>query len=114
MSTDLSDGQMVTTLNGDSLTVMFMEGKVLIDGAEVIVADIETDNGVVHVIDAVLLPPTITVVDIIVNSPDHEILEAAVLAAGLAPALSGPGPFTVFAPTDAAFGLLPPGKTRCS
>ena len=42
-----------------------------------------------------------TVVDIIVNSPDHNTLEAAVIAAGLADALSGDGPFTVFAPTDA-------------
>ena len=50
-----------------------------------------------------------TVVDIIVNSPDHTILETAVIAAGLADDLSGPGPFTVFAPTDAAFNALPAG-----
>ena len=50
-----------------------------------------------------------TVVDIIVNSPDHTILEAAVGAAGLVETLSGDGPFTVFAPTDAAFALLPEG-----
>jgi uncharacterized surface protein with fasciclin (FAS1) repeats len=48
-----------------------------------------------------------TVVDIIVNSPDHNTLETAVIAAGLAGTLSGTGPFTVFAPTDAAFALLP-------
>jgi uncharacterized surface protein with fasciclin (FAS1) repeats len=48
-----------------------------------------------------------TVVDIIVNSPDHEILETAVIAAGLDGALSGEGPFTVFAPTDDAFNALP-------
>ncbi|MFM7813967.1 MAG: fasciclin domain-containing protein, partial [Flavobacteriales bacterium] len=46
---------------------------------------------------------TTTVVDIIVNSPDHTTLEAAVIAAELADDLSGTGPFTVFAPTDAAF-----------
>ncbi|MBK8622194.1 MAG: fasciclin domain-containing protein [Saprospiraceae bacterium] len=50
-----------------------------------------------------------TVVDIIVNSSDHEILEAAVIAAGLDGALSGEGPFTVFAPTDDAFNALPAG-----
>ena len=50
-----------------------------------------------------------TVVDIIVNSPDHDTLEAAVVAAELADDLSGPGPFTVFAPTDAAFAALPAG-----
>ncbi|MEC7113605.1 MAG: fasciclin domain-containing protein, partial [Bacteroidota bacterium] len=69
-------------------------------------------NGVVHVIDAVLTPPAptpSTVVDIIVNSPDHIILETAVIAAGLADDLSGEGPFTVFAPTDAAIAALPAG-----
>ena len=47
--------------------------------------------------------------DIIVNSPDHMILETAVVAAGLADDLSGEGPFTVFAPTDAAIAALPAG-----
>lgn len=50
-----------------------------------------------------------TVVDIVVNSEDHNTLEAAVIAAGLADDLSGEGPFTVFAPTDAAFEALPEG-----
>ena len=50
-----------------------------------------------------------TVVDIIVNSPNHNTLEAAVLAAGLEGSLSGDGPFTVFAPTDEAFKKLPKG-----
>ena len=44
-----------------------------------------------------------------VNSKDHTTLVAAVKAAGLVETLSGPGPFTVFAPTNAAFGKLPPG-----
>merc|ERR1711879_638306 len=88
-----------------------MNGNVMIDNAMVTVADIMADNGIVHVIDAVLLPtpPSNTVVDIIVNSPDHTILETAVIAADLAGALSGTGPFTVFAPTDAAFNNLPAG-----
>lgn len=51
----------------------------------------------------------ISVVDVIVNSPDHNTLEVAVIAAELADDLSGPGPFTVFAPTDAAFAALPAG-----
>jgi len=50
-----------------------------------------------------------TVVDIVVNSPSHDTLEAAVIAAGLADDLSGAGPFTVFAPTDDAFKALPAG-----
>ena len=50
-----------------------------------------------------------TVVDIIVGSEDHNTLETAVITAGLVDALSGEGPFTVFAPTDAAFDALPEG-----
>ena len=108
-STDLTDGQVATTVNGKDITISIENGNVFINNAQVTVADIPADNGVVHVIDAVLIPPTVTVVDIIVNSPNHETLEAAVIAADLAGTLSGDGPFTVFAPTDAAFDALPAG-----
>ena len=109
MAGDLSDGQMITTLLGKDVKVTINEEGVFINDAKVTVADLEADNGVVHVIDAVLLPPSNTVVDIIVNSPAHDTLEAAVIAAGLADDLSGAGPFTVFAPTDDAFKALPEG-----
>ena len=108
LSTDLSDGQFITTLNGADVVVTINDEGIFINNAQVTVADIVAGNGVVHVIDAVLLPtdapePTNTVVDIVVNSPVHNVLEAAVLQADLAGALSGEGPFTVFAPTDDAF-----------
>ena len=108
MAADLSDGQMITTLLGQDVEVSISEAGVFINDAQVTAADISADNGVVHVIDAVLVPapPTTTVVDIIVNSPDHTVLEAAVLEAGLVDALSEEGPFTVFAPTDDAFTAL--------
>jgi uncharacterized surface protein with fasciclin (FAS1) repeats len=112
MSGDLTDGQEIETLLGENVTVTINMDGVFINDAQVTVADIEADNGVVHVIDAVLLPPapaTNTVVDIIVNSEDHTTLETAVVAAGLVETLSGEGPFTVFAPTDAAFANLPEG-----
>ena len=112
LSTDLTNGMMVPTLAGTELTVSLMNGMVQIDNANVSFADIETDNGVVHVIDAVLVPEedeSTTVVDVVVNSENHTTLEAAVVAAGLVETLSGDGPFTVFAPTDAAFALLPEG-----
>ena len=112
LSTDLINGMMVPTLAGTELTVSLMDSMVLIDNANVSIADIETENGVVHVIDAVLVPEedqSTTVVDVVVNSENHTILEAAVVAAGLVETLSGDGPFTVFAPTDAAFALLPEG-----
>lgn len=53
--------------------------------------------------------PTKNIIENAVNSADHKTLVAAVKAAGLVQTLSGPGPFTVFAPTDKAFGLLPAG-----
>ncbi len=109
MSHDLSDGQMVTTLLGKDVKVTINEEGVFINDAKVTVADLVADNGVVHVINAVLLPPSNTVVDIVVNSAAHDTLEAAVIAAGLADDLSGDGPFTVFAPTDDAFKALPAG-----
>jgi len=56
MSGDLSDGQVVTTLNGQTLTVSIKDGVVMINGAKVVAADLAGTNGVVHVIDAVLLP----------------------------------------------------------
>ena len=110
MSGDITDGMMVTMLNGQDITInITAEGVVINETALVTIADLTADNGVVHVIDAVLLPQppmNTTVVDIIVESPDHTVLEAAVIAAGLADDLSAEGPFTVFAPTDAAFTAL--------
>ncbi|MBK8346231.1 MAG: fasciclin domain-containing protein [Saprospiraceae bacterium] len=112
LSTGLSDGQNVVTLNnGKTVKVTINGSGVFINSAKVTVADVVTSNGVVHVIDAVLLPAS-TVVDIIVNSADHNTLEAAVGAAGLVNTLNGAGPFTVFAPTDAAFAALPAGTVE--
>jgi uncharacterized surface protein with fasciclin (FAS1) repeats len=111
LSTDLSDGQEITTLLGADVQVTITGEGVFINQAQVIVADLIADNGVVHVIDAVMLPEEEedlpeTVVDIIVDSEVHTLLELAVGAAGLVDALSGEGPFTVFAPTDDAIVAL--------
>ncbi|MCH1583671.1 MAG: fasciclin domain-containing protein [Flavobacteriales bacterium] len=110
LSTDLSDGQEITTLLDEDVLVTITADGVFINQAQVIVADLEADNGVVHVIDAVLVPEMEelpeTVVDIIVESEVHTLLELAVGAAGLVDALSGEGPFTVFAPTDDAVVAL--------
>lgn len=86
-------------------------GDVYIDNAMVTVVDLVGDNGVVHVIDAVLIPITAsnTVYEIISASPSHTTLNTAIMACGLDGTLSGPGPFTVFAPTDGAFNNLPAG-----
>ncbi len=106
LSGSLSDGQEIATLNGKEVTISTSAG-VMVNDAMVTVADLETDNGVVHVIDAVLLPPVITVFDVIEESENHMTLEAAILAAELDGALDDESSeFTVFAPTDAAFEVL--------
>mgnify|MGYP000191490607 CR=1 FL=1 len=179
LSTDLTDEMVITTLSGSEVSVSIDSSGVMINNAMVTVANLVADNGVVHVVNAVIISEsddciddddaiavafsggmeitncseainylinsygyttseacawdgmpmfnlgaetvgdlcecscgdleteTNTVVDIIVNSPDHTTLETAVLAADLAGTLSGDGPFTVFAPTDAAFELIP-------
>ena len=112
MSTMLSNNQVVTTLLGTDVTVTITSaGDVYIDNAMVTVVDLVGDNGVVHVIDAVLLPPTPpnSVYDIVSNSVDHTTLKTAINACELDGVLSGPGPFTIFAPTDNAFNNLPAG-----
>ena len=57
MSTDLSNGMMAGTANGANVTITIKDGNVMVNGAKVTAADIAASNGVVHVIDAVILPP---------------------------------------------------------
>ena len=102
---DLSDGQILKMREGTDAFISLFEGKAFINQAKIIKTDVRTFTGVVHVIDAVITQPT-SIVDIVVNSPRHETLEAAVIAAELAGALSAPGTFTLFAPTDDAFAAL--------
>ncbi|MGC6532822.1 MAG: fasciclin domain-containing protein [Flavobacteriales bacterium] len=104
-SVDLLDG-LLTSLEGSDLTIA-TSGGVTVNGAMVTVADISTDNGIIHVIDAVLLPQPMTIVDAVVNSPDHELLEEFINTADLVEDMSAEGPFTLFAPTDDAFNALP-------
>ncbi len=77
---------------------------VTVDGSIVTTADVMASNGVIHVIDKVILPSTI--VGHAINNADFSILVQAVVKAGLADVLKGNGPFTVFAPTNAAFNTL--------
>lgn len=109
-STDLSDGMMVETLQGDSLYIRTTDSTVTVNGATIVAADMQADNGVVHAIDQVLMMPMATVVDVIVNDTMLTTLETAVTEAELVNALSGEGPFTVFAPSDSAFASLAEGQ----
>lgn len=97
------------TLNGQRLPISVDGDAVSIGDASVAKADVMASNGVIHVIDTVLLPADKNVVETAISADDFNTLVAAVNAAGLAEALSGEGPFTVFAPTDAAFAKLPEG-----
>ncbi len=100
------DGMSVETIGGELVWIDVKDGKVILnDVAEVIVQDIYASNGIIHVIDAVLVPQDI--VETASANEDFSTLVAAIGAAGLADALSAPnGPFTVFAPTNDAFAAL--------
>ncbi len=106
-----------TTLQGEDVSIMVNDGSVFLnETVQVIITDIEASNGVIHVIDAVLLPPSMmaeeempSITEIAVEDGRFTTLVAALEAAGLAETLAGEGKFTVFAPTDDAFAALPEG-----
>jgi transforming growth factor-beta-induced protein len=106
MAADVVKLPYVTTLNGADAFLSVKSGKVYIDNAMVTTTDIAASNGVIHVIDTVILPPSKDLVDTAVSAGKFNTLVAAVKAAGLVDTLKGAGPFTVFAPTDAAFAKL--------
>jgi len=131
LSSDLSDGQVVETLNGEDVVVDLSSG-VKINTSPVSSADILASNGVIHVIDSVLVPPSVDVeaflatcngapepdlpdiVETAVAAGSFNTLATALTAAELVGALSAPnGPYTVFAPTDDAFAALPSGLVEC-
>ncbi len=95
------------TVLGQSLTIKVKDGKVMVDGATVTQTDIDCSNGLIHVIDGVVMPKDI--VDMAVAAGSFKTLVQALKAAGLVETLKGAGPFTVFAPTDAGFEKLPAG-----
>jgi transforming growth factor-beta-induced protein len=110
------DGQMVdTALEGKQIAIEVDNGSVMLNGeVMVIITDVEASNGVIHVIDAVLLPPAdetmpMDIVDIAIADGRFSTLVTAVSEAGLVETLKSEGPFTVFAPTDEAFAQLPEG-----
>ncbi|HSH19940.1 MAG TPA: fasciclin domain-containing protein [Draconibacterium sp.] len=108
MSTDLESGYFPTLSklgeNSISMYIAAGEGVTINKNTKVTSADIEAKNGVIHVVDKVILPPS--VVNIALDNDNFSILVQAVVKAGLVDALSGAGPFTVFAPTNDAFNAL--------
>ncbi|MEY3143988.1 MAG: hypothetical protein RLY21_2481 [Planctomycetota bacterium] len=97
------------TVQGQRVDIVAKDGTVTVDGAKVVKTDITCSNGVIHVIDSVILPTDKNIVEVAASNGSFNTLVAAVKAAGLVETLSGKGPFTVLAPTDAAFAKLPAG-----
>lgn len=97
----------VATLDGQRIDITTKDGKVMIDKATVTKTDIIAGNGVIHVIDSVIMPSDKTIVQTAVAAGSFKTLASLLTSAGLVDALNGAGPFTVFAPTDEAFAKLP-------
>jgi transforming growth factor-beta-induced protein len=108
MSSDLTSGYYPTlsTFSGNNISMYVqVDGGVSINNSTMVTAaDVEADNGVIHVVDKVILPPS--VVNIAIDNANFSTLVSAVVKAGLVETLSGEGPFTVFAPTNDAFETL--------
>lgn len=113
------------TVQGSTLPIHVEHGKVSVGGVNVVKTDIDCSNGIIHVIDGVLMPPAKSaaaepkqsepagdIVDVAVGAGSFKTLVAAVQAAGLVDTLKSEGPFTVFAPTDEAFAKLPKGTVE--
>ncbi|WP_041632767.1 fasciclin domain-containing protein [Maribacter sp. HTCC2170] len=121
-SGDLTEGQVITTVQGEELTVSLDGGASFMDAAGeyamVTTADVATNNGTVHLIDKILLPQAaldalsdillVSITDLAIATPGLENLVAALVAADgdLPTVLAGEGPFTVFAPTNDAFATF--------
>jgi len=100
------------TLNGQRIDITTNDEGAYVDGAKIVSTDVDASNGVIHVIDSVILPSGHDIVATAVEAGSFNTLAAALEAAGLVEALQGEGPFTVFAPTDEAFAALPAGTVE--
>lgn len=116
MAADAAKVSSAKTVEGQELAIKASNGAVMINNAKVVKADIVASNGVIHVIDTVLMPSESKdkkdakdIVATAAGNKDFSTLVAAVKAAGLVETLQGKGPFTVFAPTNEAFAALPEG-----
>jgi transforming growth factor-beta-induced protein len=105
----------VKTVQGERIKLSIRAGKLTLNGnSKVIAADVKASNGVIHAIDTVIVPPSLlappaptkSIVELAVGNPQFSTLVSLVQKANLVQVLSGPGPFTVFAPTNEAFDKL--------
>lgn len=105
MAADVAKLKTARTALGQAVTIDVSKG-VRVDAATVVKADIAASNGVIHVIDTVILPKN-DIIEAARSAGSFKTLLSAIEAAGLTETLRGDGPFTVFAPTDEAFAKLP-------
>jgi len=102
-SSDVPVSDAVVTLQGKKIFASRNANGVFVNGIKVKSADVAASNGVIHVIENVLIPPTQTIQQIAAGNPNLSLLVAAVSKAGLLNAIGADGKLTVFAPTNAAF-----------
>jgi uncharacterized surface protein with fasciclin (FAS1) repeats len=102
-SSALNALQAPETVHGAKVIVTVNDNTVKFGGATVINADLDCSNGVIHVIDSVVLPASMNIVQTAQSVAEFSVLVEAVIKADLVTVLSGDGPFTVFAPTNTAF-----------
>lgn len=110
MAADVVKLSSAKTALGQSLSIRTSSG-VMVDNAHVVKTDVEATNGVIHVVDTVLIPAN-DILEAARTAGSFKTLLAALDAADLTDVLRGDGPFTVFAPTDAAFAKLPKGTVE--
>ena len=110
MSGDVTDGLTVEMMNGDNASFTIANGVVSIEDANVTTADVIASNGVIHIIDKVLMPsddtpeePANDIPAVATGTGVHTVLVDAIVQAGLLQTLQADGPYTIFAPTDQAF-----------
>jgi uncharacterized surface protein with fasciclin (FAS1) repeats len=105
----------IKTVQGEAAALSFKNGRIVLNGsARVIQPDVKASNGVIHAINAVIVPPSLakkpaptkSVVEIAAGGSQFSTLVSLLQQAKLVETLSGPGPFTVFAPTNEAFDKL--------
>lgn len=112
MAKDVVNVKGAKSLNGQRIDVNVSGSNVSVDGAKVVKTDIACSNGVIHVIDSVILPADGNIPTVAEKAGTFKTLLAAAKAAGLVDALSGDKALTVFAPTDEAFAALPKGTVE--
>jgi uncharacterized surface protein with fasciclin (FAS1) repeats len=107
-SSSVLDRRRLAALSGQSLEVD--PAALTIDGARLVATDVAFDGGLVHVIDAVMVPELRSIEEIVAEDARFETLRAAIKAAELGSALGArnPGPWTLLAPSNEAFGAIPP------